>query len=216
MNERCPRFSIERSGLFGGRGYASQPEDQIFGGRISAVFPFRLERPFFDTVSGFLPPDSYGLHKNKCALDIREGFSCRFVSAGNFYSLVNASSSKDDGKYSDDHGRKSRPERRRFPPLLAGTISAVLMTGGFVGFAKSTRKDPGHLLVAVLIETAGIALVAWGTWEFLSSFERSASLDRLGEDVVVTPVIIPELEFSNIERQVFAADLVIGADHIAL
>jgi len=33
------------------------------------------------------------------------------------------------------------------------------------------------------------------------------------EDVRVVPIIVPELEFRNIERQIFAADLVVGPDH---
>src|SRR5579862_1508490 len=42
------------------------------------------------------------------------------------------------------------------------------------------------------------------------------SLDRFGEDTRVAPVIVSELEFRNIQRQVLAADFVIGADHAAL
>lgn len=36
------------------------------------------------------------------------------------------------------------------------------------------------------------------------------------EDVRVVPIVVPEFEFRNIERQIFAADLVIGPDHAAL
>jgi hypothetical protein len=43
-----------------------------------------------------------------------------------------------------------------------------------------------------------------------------ASSDRLAEDVVILAVVIPELEFSDVERQVFAARLVIGTDSAAL
>ena len=41
-------------------------------------------------------------------------------------------------------------------------------------------------------------------------------LDRFGEDVVVEPIIVAELEFRDVQRQVLAADLVIRADHAAL
>jgi hypothetical protein len=43
-----------------------------------------------------------------------------------------------------------------------------------------------------------------------------ASLNCLGEDIVVAPVIVPELEFRKVGRQVLLADLVIGADDAAL
>src|SRR5258706_15626714 len=36
------------------------------------------------------------------------------------------------------------------------------------------------------------------------------------ENVIVQPVVIAKLELSNVERQILAADLVIGADHTAL
>lgn len=44
----------------------------------------------------------------------------------------------------------------------------------------------------------------------------SASPDRFPENVLVFPVVIPELELSNIERKVFAAHLVVGADDTPL
>ena len=39
-----------------------------------------------------------------------------------------------------------------------------------------------------------------------------ASLDRCSENVRVLPVVIAELEFGDIQRQVFLADLVEGSD----
>jgi hypothetical protein len=42
------------------------------------------------------------------------------------------------------------------------------------------------------------------------------SADRRSEDVRILPVVVAELELSNIERHVFAADLVEGADNAAL
>lgn len=44
----------------------------------------------------------------------------------------------------------------------------------------------------------------------------SASSDRFSENVGIIPIIVPELELSNIERQVFLADLVVGADNATL
>ena len=43
-----------------------------------------------------------------------------------------------------------------------------------------------------------------------------ASPDRRAEDVSVLPVVIPELEFSDVERQILFADLVEGSNHAAL
>jgi hypothetical protein len=43
-----------------------------------------------------------------------------------------------------------------------------------------------------------------------------ASLDRFAEDVVIKTVVISELKFCDVQREVFAADLVIGADDAAL
>lgn len=40
--------------------------------------------------------------------------------------------------------------------------------------------------------------------------------NSFSENIFVQPIIIPELEFGNIERQVFAANLMIGADDAAL
>lgn len=36
------------------------------------------------------------------------------------------------------------------------------------------------------------------------------------ENVVVLPVVVSEVEFCDVERQIFRTDLVIGADHAAL
>jgi hypothetical protein len=45
---------------------------------------------------------------------------------------------------------------------------------------------------------------------------KSASINCLSEYVLVQPVIIPELEFGNIQREIFLADFVEGSDHAAL
>ena len=44
----------------------------------------------------------------------------------------------------------------------------------------------------------------------------SASPNRLAEDVVILPVVVSELEFRNVERQVFSAHLVERAHDAAL
>src|SRR5438105_2495160 len=43
----------------------------------------------------------------------------------------------------------------------------------------------------------------------------SASPDRLTEDVLILPVVVPELKFGDVERQILGADLVEGADNAA-
>jgi hypothetical protein len=43
-----------------------------------------------------------------------------------------------------------------------------------------------------------------------------APRDCLAEDVRITPVVITELELADLQRQIFLADLVEGADHAAL
>src|SRR5438552_15027611 len=45
---------------------------------------------------------------------------------------------------------------------------------------------------------------------------KSASPDRLAEDVRVIAVVVAELEFRDVERHVLGADLVEGADNAAL
>ena len=44
----------------------------------------------------------------------------------------------------------------------------------------------------------------------------SASLNRRSENVVVEAVVISELKFRDVQRQIFGADLVIAADDAAL
>lgn len=45
---------------------------------------------------------------------------------------------------------------------------------------------------------------------------RSVATDRLAEDVRVLSIVVAELEFRDIQRKIFAADFVIGADSAAL
>ena len=52
--------------------------------------------------------------------------------------------------------------------------------------------------------------------ETVASDHVSAACYRRSKDIDVLAVVMPELEFSNVERQIFAADLVIGADNAAL
>src|SRR6185312_1639159 len=49
----------------------------------------------------------------------------------------------------------------------------------------------------------------------LRSEMLSASSDCLPEDVCVIPVVVPELEFGEVERQIFGADFVERADNAA-
>src|ERR1700682_3697120 len=44
----------------------------------------------------------------------------------------------------------------------------------------------------------------------------SASADRLAEDVLILAIIVTELKFGDVERQIFGADLVESADNAAL
>jgi hypothetical protein len=52
--------------------------------------------------------------------------------------------------------------------------------------------------------------------EAVASVGASAGCYRSTEDVLVIPVVVPELELRDVERQVFPADLVVRADHAAL
>jgi hypothetical protein len=52
--------------------------------------------------------------------------------------------------------------------------------------------------------------------EAVASVGASAGCYRGTEDVLVIPVVVPELELRDVERQVFPADLVVRADHAAL
>jgi hypothetical protein len=42
------------------------------------------------------------------------------------------------------------------------------------------------------------------------------SPNRLTEDVLVAPVVVPKLKFGNVERQIFGADFVESADNATL
>jgi hypothetical protein len=42
-----------------------------------------------------------------------------------------------------------------------------------------------------------------------------ASLNRRSENIVVEPIVVPELELSNVQRQIFAANFVIAAHNSA-
>ena len=44
----------------------------------------------------------------------------------------------------------------------------------------------------------------------------SASPDSLAEDVLILPVVVPELKFGDVERKIFGADLVECADNATL
>jgi hypothetical protein len=54
------------------------------------------------------------------------------------------------------------------------------------------------------------------TPRYLVFFASSASTDRRSEDIRVLAIIITELEFSDVERHVFAAHFMECADHAAL
>lgn len=52
--------------------------------------------------------------------------------------------------------------------------------------------------------------------ETVASEHVSAACYRGSEDIDVLAVVVPELKFSDVQRQIFTADLVIGTDHAAL
>jgi hypothetical protein len=52
--------------------------------------------------------------------------------------------------------------------------------------------------------------------ETVASDHVSAACYRRAEDIDVLPVVIAELEFSDVQRQIFLTDLVVGADNAAL
>jgi hypothetical protein len=52
--------------------------------------------------------------------------------------------------------------------------------------------------------------------ETVASDHVSAACYRRTEDIDVLPVVMPELKFRDVQRQILATDLVIGADHAAL
>jgi hypothetical protein len=50
----------------------------------------------------------------------------------------------------------------------------------------------------------------------ISKCASSASADRSSEDVGIAAIVVSELKFRDIQRQVFCADFVEAADHAAL
>ena len=52
--------------------------------------------------------------------------------------------------------------------------------------------------------------------ETVASDRASAACYRGSENIDVLTVVMPELKFSDVQRKIFAADLVIGADNTAL
>jgi hypothetical protein len=56
--------------------------------------------------------------------------------------------------------------------------------------------------------------VGWNDAEASASSDFSASCDCRAEDIDIFPVIGAVLKFVRVERQVFAAYVVIGADHV--
>ncbi len=68
----------------------------------------------------------------------------------------------------------------------------------------------GLLLIAI----GFIGSVVSGT--FAVNIYDSTSLNRGSENIVVEPIVIFELAFRNVERQIFGADFVIAANNAAL
>lgn len=94
------------------------------------------------------------------------------------------------------------------PSLLCWVLGDVL----FKGLPASANETmPRHALISVC--ALGLRLLAL-TLLFCIPF--SASANSFTKNVGIVPVIIPELKFRNVERKVFAADLVIGANDPAL
>jgi hypothetical protein len=83
----------------------------------------------------------------------------------------------------------------------------------------------GLAFLLVIIAICGMYFILLYKNDFFSSDNASASLGSAcasaptycrTEDVRVATIVIPKFEFSNIEWQIFAADLVISSDHATL
>jgi hypothetical protein len=61
----------------------------------------------------------------------------------------------------------------------------------------------------------GIGLLVCGYSGHIQAIEFLASFDRCTENISVAPIVIPELELRDIQRQIFMADLVKTAHNAA-
>jgi hypothetical protein len=81
---------------------------------------------------------------------------------------------------------------------------------------QNDSKYGSQCVFAFLSVVIGWFLGVYGTALLLPALNDLTFLDCRSEDIRIQPVVVAELELGNVERQIFTADLVIGADHAAL
>jgi hypothetical protein len=89
--------------------------------------------------------------------------------------------------------------------VLVGLVGLIFSYGGLVytlqyGIDKDSKKGKAFAATVFVLSVAGVVQGAM----FLIN---STAADCGAKDVGVQPVVIPELKFGDVQRQIFAADL---------
>ena len=119
------------------------------------------------------------------------------------------------------------PYRRITPPLALFSLSIVLVAAGVVHIHRLCDEDADEqqtgdapewrqVSVAAALFFGGWMLGVYSTTLLLPAIFNLASLDRRSEDIGVLPVVVTELKYRDIERQIFLADLVEASHDAAL
>jgi hypothetical protein len=127
------------------------------------------------------------------------------------------SDSEDDSKSGYDYRGYGRPSQKPILGIFAGALGAAMFAYLAYRINNHVEKGKRGWPLTVIVGIVAVALVAQGTALFLSgAFIGSAAVDRGPENVAVFPIVIPELEFGNVQREIFGRNLVERAHNAAL
>lgn len=147
---------------------------------------------------------------NDCPL----GRACELIRALQSTELESSYSYEDKGIGRDPSGKFGDWFSLLKPPWPLEpffTASVCLGAAGFVLLFGPHRRE----ILGAALFFAAVFLLLFGC-SLGVRYGLLASINRGSENVGVVAVVIPELKFSDIQRQIFLADLVEGADHSAL
>jgi hypothetical protein len=154
---------------------------------------------------------SQGVHLLAASYPIRVS-GCINCRGGESLSLLRRPDSREEG--SDE-----RPESANLDPIspfshfifLVGAILGVVgISIGYFGTGRS--KEYLWIGAGIILTVLGFMIASHS----IAIARSSTFSDRRSEDVRVVTIVIAELEFSDIERQIFVAHLVECPDHAAL
>jgi hypothetical protein len=129
---------------------------------------------------------------------------------------ISKASSLHAGINSSDEGKRNNRSVNEidaiaFKIYMSGSI---IMLGGIIisGLEAGRRRQYWWLAVGISCAALGFVIGVSG----YPIARHLAPFDSLSENVGVQPIVVPELEFGNVQRQIFVADLVEAAHNAAL